>query len=83
MSPLFQERPHHGTDHLPGIHVAGKCNPHLPAILTGSNPSGLDRLGALERRAGEAAVHTGAQRGPGRNKLEKIDPEMKVLYQRH
>jgi hypothetical protein len=32
--------------------------------LTHSNSGGLDRLGALERRAGKAAVHIGAQRGP-------------------
>ena len=45
---------------------------------TGSNASGLDRLGALERGAGETAVHVGAQRRPRRNKLKYIDPEMKI-----
>src|ERR1700736_4781597 len=46
--------------------------------LTNSNRRGLDRLGALERRAGEAAVHIVAQRGPRRNKLENLDPKIKV-----
>jgi hypothetical protein len=35
--------------------------PGSSAIVTVSNASGLDRLGALERRAGVGAVHIGAQ----------------------
>ena len=49
-----------------------------PLKMGGSNASGLDRLGALERRAGETAVDVGAQRRPRRNKLKNIDAEMNV-----
>jgi hypothetical protein len=52
--------------------------PDLAAIFTFSNPSGLDRLGALERLAGKAAVDIGAQRRPRRNKPKNIDAEMNV-----
>jgi hypothetical protein len=52
--------------------------PDLAAILILSNPRSLDRLGTMERRAGEAAVHIGAQRGARRNKPKNIDPEIKV-----
>lgn len=52
--------------------------PDLAAILILSNSSSVDRLGALERLAGEAAVDIGAQRRPRRNKLKNIDAEMNV-----
>ena len=46
--------------------------------MTGSDGRRFDRLGALERRAGETAVDIGAKNWPGRYKLKDIDPEMKI-----